>query len=120
MGNKMSDAVREVVVQIAERTGFKTVLKHDGTDEFVKNLMFKMPNSPHPLYIRKEGATTNDAGMPAYFQVAVHPDIFQAKFVEPSKGVEELLNTRTKQNLFSSSNYRGFPVYPSNKVIRQQ
>ena len=113
--NKMSEIVRDTVVDIARKVGIFAALKADGKDEFVKNLMFKMPNSKHFLFIRKDGISTNSVGMPSYFQVAVHPEVFRHDLIEPNFGINELINKRTKQNLFSSSNYRGFPHYPSNK-----
>jgi len=115
LSNKMSEIVRETVVDIARNAGIFPVLKADGSDEFVKNLMFKMPHNPHFLFIRKDGISTNSVGMPTYFQVAVHPEFFRPEFIEPNHGIDELINCRTKQNLFSSSNYRGFPNYSSNK-----
>lgn len=113
--NKISGAVRETVINIAHKAGFSVVLKSDGSDEYVKNLMFRMPYSKHYLFIDKEGIAVNTEGMPRAFQVAVHPDEFREELIEPSFGIKELLNRRTKQNLFSSSNYRGFPHYPGNK-----
>ncbi len=113
--NKMSEIVRDTVVDIARKSGIFAELKADGSDEFVKNLMFKMPHSEYFLFIRKEGISTNSVGMPSYFQVAVHPEMFRKDLIEPNFGINELINKRTKQNLFSSSNYRGFPHYISNK-----
>jgi hypothetical protein len=111
----MSVEVRKRVVDIASNAGFSIVLKSDGTDEFVKNLMFRMPGRPSFLFIRKEGITTNSNGVPRYFQVAVHPDEFRADCLDPSHGIDEQVNRRTKQNLFASSNYRGFPSFPGYK-----
>ena len=110
--NKMSEIVRDTILDIAGIYSVFPVLKKDGSDEFVKNLMLQLPNSRYFLYIRKEGIASNTAGMPNYFQVAIHPELFNCEHIEPNYGIEELINRRTKQNLFASSNYRGFPNFP--------
>lgn len=114
--NKMSKQVRTTVIDIAQKSGFPAMLKSDGSDEYVKNLMFRMPYSPHFLFIRKEGVATDSVGMPRYFQVVVHPEEFRHDLIEPTHSVHELVNRRTKQNLTPSSNYRGFPNFPGYKV----
>jgi hypothetical protein len=70
--------------------------------------MFKMPHSQYFLFIRKDGISTNSVGIPSYFQVAVHPKIFWQDLIKSNFEINELINRTTKQNLFSSSNYRGF------------
>ena len=112
----MSAQVRTTVIDIARKSGFPPVLKSDGSDEYVKNLMFRMPYSHHFLFVRKEGITTDSVGIPHYFQVVVHPEEFRPDLIEPTHSVHELVNRRTKQNLTPSSNYRGFPNFPGYKV----
>jgi hypothetical protein len=111
MANLMNDCVRGKAVEAAEASGFQAVLRTDGSDEYIKNLMFRSPNNKHAVFIDKVTAM-NTAGEPSYFMVVVHPEVFSDSLIDPTHGIEEHINHRTKQNLFSSSNYRGFPNCP--------
>lgn len=114
MDNKISDKIREKITSIAELAEFSIQLKEDGSDVYVKNLMFSSDHLVSYLYIRKD-VQTNDAGEPDYLQIAIHPDDFRLDLIDPTNGIEELINRKTGKNLFCSSNYRGFPLYPDSK-----
>ncbi len=111
MAQLMNEYVRGRAIETAKAFGFRAVLRTDGSDEYVKNLMFCSPISKHAVFIDKVTAM-NTAGEPSYFMVAVHPEVFSDSLIDPTHGIEEHINRRTKQNLFSSSNYRGFPNCP--------
>lgn len=113
MKTLISEKARQRIVDIARDSGFLVQLKSDGSDNYVKNLMFKVRALKNPLYIRKDVAT-NATGEPEYMQIAVHPNEFRQDLVAPAHGINEMRNKRTGVNLFSSSNYRGFPHFPSN------
>jgi hypothetical protein len=113
MTDKMSEATRNRVISIASKAGFAAVLKPDGSDEYVKHIMLRSPGNRHCVFVRKVGITTGADGEPRYFQVAVHPEQYRPDLVDSAHGIEESMNRRTKQNLFPSSNYRGFPSYPN-------
>ena len=114
MAKLMNDRVRGEAIEAAKAVGFHAVLRADGSDEYVKNLMFRSPNSKHAVFIDKDTAM-NTEGESSYFMVAVHPEVFSDSLIDPAQGIEEHINRRTKQNLFSSSNYRGFPNCPGRK-----
>jgi hypothetical protein len=113
MPKLISDQVRRRIIEIAAQYGFVTQLKDGVQDQYVKNLMFYCKSLNQTVYIRKDRAV-GDAGVPAYFHVAVHPNFFNKAWVSVPEGIEELINQQKKKNLHSSSNYQKFPVFPEN------
>jgi hypothetical protein len=113
MPKLISDSVRRRIIEIAAQQGFAVQLKDGVQDQYVKNLMFYAKSLNQTVYIRKDRAV-GDGGIPAYFQVVVHPNFFNKAWVSTSEGIEELINRQTKKNQHSSSNYQKFPVFPEN------
>ena len=108
-----SEVVRQRIIDIASKQGFIVQLKANGEDQYVKVLMFYSRSLNQFVYVRKEKAV-NEGVIPAYFQLAVHPNFFSKSWVSSSDGILEHINNRKKKNLHSSSNYKKFPVYPEN------
>jgi len=113
MAKLISESVRQRIINIAEQYGFDVQLKPNNLDQYVKNLMFYSKAVNQTVYIRKDRAI-RDGGMPAHFQVAIHPDFFNKAWATPSEGIEELINRQKQKNLHSSSNYKKFPVFSEN------
>ncbi len=107
----ISAAVRQRLLDIAASHHFVAQVKGTGEDNYVKNLMFYSKPLNQTVYIRKDRAV-GAGGVPAYFQVVVHPDFFNKNWL--SAGVQELINKQKKTNLHASSNYQKFPVFPDN------
>ncbi len=113
MPKLISESVRQQVIKIATQRGFVAQLKDNGDDQYVKNLMFYSKPLNQFVYIRKDRAV-GAGGVPAYFQVALHPDFFNNSWASSSDGIQEHVNNQKKKNLHSSSNYKKFPVFPEN------
>jgi hypothetical protein len=113
MPKLISELVRQQVIKIAFQQGFVVQLKNDGSDQYVKNLMFYSKLLNQFVYIRKDRAV-GAGGVPAYFQVALHPDFFNKNWASPTNGIQEPINNLSKKNLYSSSNYKKFPIFPEN------
>ena len=113
MAKLISESVRQQVIKIATQEGFVAQLKDNGDDQYVKNLMFYSKPLNQLVYIRKNRAV-GAGGVPAYFQVALHPNFFNKNWVSLTDGIQEHINSQKKKNLHSSSNYKKFPVFPEN------
>lgn len=113
MPKYISEQVRQRVIEIAEQHGFAVQLKDAGDDQYVKVLMFYSKPLNQSVYVRKDRAV-GAGGIPAYFQVAVHPAFFNKSWVSAAEDIQEYINSQKKKNLHSSSNYQEFPVYPEN------
>lgn len=113
MNKHISDQARQRIVDIAKDAGFDVQLKTDGSDVYDKVLMFKAPGLNHYLFIHKDLIKETD-GQLKDIKVVVHPDAFREHIIDTSRGIEEMINNKTGTNVFSHSNYRGFPFYPSN------
>jgi len=113
MPKLISESVRQQVIKIATQQGFVAQLKDKGEDQYVKNLMFYSKPLNQFVYIRKDRAV-GAGGVPAYFQVALHPNFFNKNWVSLTDGIQEHINSQKKKNLHSSSNYKKFPVFPEN------
>lgn len=113
MPKLISESVRQQVIKIAAQQGFVAQLKDKGEDQYVKNLMFYSRPLNQFVYIRKDRAV-GAGGVPAYFQVALHPDFFNKSWASSTYGIQEHINSQKKKNLHSSSNYKKFPVFPEN------
>ena len=109
----ISESVRQRVIGIASQQGFAVQLKENGEDQYVKNLMFYSRPQNQFVYIRKDRAV-GAGGVPAYFQVALHPDFFNKSWASSTEGIQEHINSQKKRNLHSSSNYKKFPVFSEN------
>ncbi|WP_432745264.1 ASCH domain-containing protein [Methylobacter sp. G7] len=113
MPKLISESVRQHVIKIATQQGFVAQLKDNGEDQYVKNLMFYSKPLNQFIYIRKDRAV-GAGGVPAYFQVALHPDFFNKSWAASSDGIQEHINRQKKKNLHSSSYYQKFPVFSEN------
>lgn len=113
MPKYISEQVRQRVIEIAAQHGFVAQLKGSGEDQYVKTLIFYSKLLNQTVYIRKDRAV-GAGGIPAYFQVAVHPFFFNKCWASVSDGIQEHINSQKKKNLHSSSNYQKFPVFPGN------
>ena len=113
MPKLISESVRQQVIKIATQQGFVAQLKDNGDDQYVKNLMFYSKPLNQFVYIRKDRAV-GAGGVPAYFQVALHPNFFNKSWASLTDGIQEHINSQKKKNLHSSSNYKKFPVFPEN------
>lgn len=110
---RMNNETRKNIVEICTRQGFFVQLKSDGNDLYHKNLVFNSKKYVSTVVIGKE-IGINTAGNLGYLKFAVHPDYFKEDLINPTKGIEEFLNNRTKINRHSSSNYIDFPTYKGN------
>jgi len=113
MAKLISEEVRLRIIKIAEQYNFSVQLKTNNQDQYVKNLMLYSKAINQTVYIRKDRAI-GSGGIPAHYQVAVHPDFFNKAWATSSEGVEELINRQKQKNLHSSSNYKKFPVFLEN------
>jgi len=113
MPTLISESVRQQVIKIAAQQGFVAQLKDNGDDQYVKNLMFYSKPLNQFVYIRKDRAV-GAGGVPAYFQVALHPDFFNKSWASATDGIQEHINRQKKKNLHSSSYYQKFPVFSEN------
>ncbi len=107
----MNSATRVRVVEIAARHGFVAQTKPDGSDNYVKNLMFRHSGVRQTVYVGKETGM-NAAGDANEYTIAVHPQYFKPHFERPSLGIERTFNARKGGYLFASSNYQAFPSCP--------
>ena len=113
MANFISESVRQNIIDIVSKQGFVAQLKPNGDDQYVKVLMFYSKQLNQTVYIRKDRAV-GAGGIPAYFQVAVHPDFFDKAWVSATDGIQEHINRQKKKNLHSSAYYQKFPVFSEN------
>ena len=113
MAKLISESVRQQVIKIATQQDFVAQLKDNGEDQYVKNLMFYSKPLNQFVYIRKDRAV-GAVGVPAYFQVAFHPNFFNKSWASSTDGIQEHINSQKKKNLHSSSNYKKFPVFSEN------
>lgn len=113
MPKLISESVRQRIIKISSQQGFVAQLKDNGEDQYVKNLMFYSKPLNQFVYIRKDRAV-GAGGVPAHFQVALHPDFFNKSWASSTDGIQEHINSQKKKNLHSSSNYKKFPVFPEN------
>lgn len=113
MPKYISESVRQRVIKIAAQHDFAAQLKVNGDDQYVKVLMFYSKPLNQTVYIRKDRAV-GAGGVPAYFQVAVHPDFFNKSWASVTEGIQEHINSQKKKNLHSSSYYQKFPVFSEN------
>lgn len=109
----MNDLTKELIISAAKKQGFQVQVKDDGTDLYVKNLVFRSPKYASTVYIHRDTGIT-PPGEICYLKVAVHPDHFKSEAVNPSNNIEKLINRKTKLNLHSGSNYVDFPIYEGN------
>ena len=110
---RMNSETRKSVIEICKRQGFSVQLKSDGNDLYQKNLVFNSKQYASTVVIRKDTGI-NTAGNLGYLKFAVHPDYFRENLINPTNGIEEFLNNKTKINRHSSSNYTKFPTYEGN------
>ena len=108
--NEMAEQVRSQVVALAERAGWTVQLKDNGTDRYVKVLMFVSRGNGETIYIRKQGVPLDTEGSPRFFRVAVHPEAARPECLDEARGIVQARNRRTGDVLFASSNYQAFPV----------
>ena len=108
---RMFSQARQNIIDIAQNKGFSVQLKGDGTDLYVKNLMFRSSDySASPIFIHKETGMSAGAGEFDYLKVAVKPEAFNAALINSALGIEESINRQSKINRHHSSNYVGFPA----------
>lgn len=107
----MSNQTRQSIIEVAKGKGFAVQLKADGTDLYQKNLVFRSGKfGATPIYIHKSRGIDSKSGELKYLKVAVKPDLFNPKLVNPSVGIEESISNKSKVNRHHSSNYVGFPA----------
>jgi hypothetical protein len=111
---KMNSSTRLSIVNACKTQGFDVQLKSDGSDEYDKNLVFWTGKYPSKVFIHRDTGINSSSGNLSYLKVAVHPAHFRDELVDPSNGIEDFLNNRTKINRHASSNYRDFPRYSGN------
>jgi hypothetical protein len=104
---KMSQAVRKLIVDIAENHTFSVQLEQpSGDDLYEKNLVFRSPFFKSAVFICKVTGISQTTGAFSYLKVAVHPDDFKPELVNPVLGVEDYVNRQSKVNRHHNSNYR--------------
>jgi len=106
----MAEQVRSQVVALAERAGWAVQLKDNGTDRYLKVLMFVSRGNGETIYIRKQGVPLDTEGSPRLYRVAVHPEVARPECLDEACGIVQARNRRTGDVLFASSNYQAFPV----------
>jgi hypothetical protein len=107
----MNSLTRLSIIDACRKRGFNALLKSDGSDEYDKNLVFRTGNYASKIYIHRDTGISSSSGNLTYLKVAVHPAHFRDGLVDPSSGIEDFLNQRTKINRHASSNYLDFPRY---------
>lgn len=109
----MNSKTRQRIIDVCKKQGFDIQLKADDSDLYDKNLVFLAGKSLR-IFIRRDTGINKSSGDLNYLKLAVHPDHFKESVIDPSSGIESLLNQRSKINRHSSSNYVGFPTYEGN------
>lgn len=109
----MNSTTRRQIIDVCGKQGFAIQLKADGSDLYDKNLVF-LSGKYLKVFIRRDTGINKSSGNLSYLKIAVHPDHFKEGVIDPSSGIENFLNQRTKINRHASSNYVGFPVYEGN------
>lgn len=107
----MNSSTRQNIIEVCRKQGFSVQLKQDGSDEYDKNLVFRSAKYPSKVIIGCDTGISKSSGNLSYLKVAVHPAHFKMELVNPSVGIKDYPNRRTKINLHASSNYVGFPIY---------
>jgi hypothetical protein len=113
MPKPISESVRQRIIDIASQQGFAVQLKGNGENRCVKNpIFYSKPLNP-AVYVRKD-RPVGTGGIRGYFQVVVHPDVFNKNGGSATDGIQEHVNCRKKKNLHFSINYKNFPVFSGN------
>jgi len=107
----MNNSTRLSIINACKKQGFDPLLKSDGSDEYDKNLVFQTGKDSPKIFIHRDTGISSSSGNLSYLKVAIHPAHFRDGLVDPSNGIENFLNQRTKINRHASSNYIGFPRY---------
>lgn len=113
MPKPISESVCQRIIDIALQQGFAVQLKGNGEDWCMKNLIFYSKPLNPAVYVRKD-RPVGTGGIRGYFQVVVHPDVFNKNGGSATDGIQEHVNCRKKKNLDLSINYKNFPVFPGN------
>lgn len=115
MSTRMTQTHIDAIVVAAEKVGFTSETKDDGSRRYKKYLKLASGRFSSFVYVSLHTGIDSGSGLPRYLKVAVHPDAFSEAAVKPEAGIEALLNNRTKTNFYSSSNWVGFPYLNDSK-----
>lgn len=106
----MSHKTRADIVSVLEDRAFTVLLKEDGSDIYVKNLVAECSSFDSKIYVDKEVGISRSSGDFSFLKVLVHPDVFKEEYVDPNAGIEAFPNRKhPHSNRHRSSNYHGFP-----------
>ena len=107
--NKMNEATKRMVSDMARIQGFEKILKADGGERFEKNLALRLKATGTVVYISTVTGMKADGGF-RYLKLAVPPETFREDLLSAENGILDYLNRKTKVNFFSGSNFEGFPI----------
>lgn len=106
---KMNAMTKRMVADAAASQGFEKVMRADGSERFEKNLAFQSKTTGTLVYVSTVTGMKPDGGF-SYLKLAVPPAKFREDLLSDEDGILDYLNRRTKTNLFSGSNFEGFPI----------
>lgn len=115
MSTRMNEQKIAEIVALAQDVGFFSEVKDNGERRYAKNLKLVSGRLPYPVYVHLHTGVDAVSALPRYLKVAVHPDCWSESVLGTERGVEPLLNIRTKTSFFASSNWDAFPCRAGSK-----